>query len=99
MAARKKTPNPTTTKRTASILIEAMATVFPDPGYTSKACSQCGQIGSRIKPRFVCDACGRRAQSVVNAASNHARPGERALSPRAAQNRPDVEETGNHVGL
>jgi hypothetical protein len=99
MPARKKTQKATTTKRTASILIEAMATVFTDPGYTGKACSQCGYIGSRIKPCFVRDARGRRAHCGVSAASNHARPGKGALSPRGAQNRSDVEETGNHVGL
>jgi hypothetical protein len=98
MPARTKSPKPTT-KRTVSILIEVMATVFTDPGYTIKPCSQCGHIGSRIKPRFVCDACGRWAHCDVNPASGNARPGERAVSPRAAQSRPDAEETGNHVGL
>ena len=98
MPARKKTAKPTT-KDTTSILVEAMATVFTDPDDASKARSQCGHIGSRIKPRFICGACGRRAHSDVNAAANRFLPGERAFSPRAAQNRPDVEETGNHVGL
>jgi transposase len=98
MSAGKKTPEPTT-KRTASILIATVATVVSDLAYTGKTCSQCGQIGSRIKLRVVCDTCDRRTHSDVKAASNHARPGERSVSPRAAQNWPDVEETGNHVGL
>jgi hypothetical protein len=98
MPARKKTPKPTT-KRTVSILIEVMATVFTNPGYTMKPWSQCGDIGSRIKPRFVGNACGRSAHSDVNPASRNARPGERARSPGAPQNRPDTEETGDHVGL
>jgi putative transposase len=98
MSAGKKTPEPTT-KRTASILIATMATVLTDLAHTNKTSSQCGQIGSRIKRRVVCDACGRRAHSDVKAAARNARPGERSLSPSAVQDRPDAEETGNHVGL
>jgi putative transposase len=58
-----------------------IATVFTDQACTSKACSQCGQIGSRMKHRFVC-GCGR-AHSESIAALNHARLGESALAPRA----------------
>jgi putative transposase len=42
-----------------------IATIFTDPAYTSKGCSDCGQIGLRVKHRFVCK-CGRRAHSDVN---------------------------------
>jgi putative transposase len=66
-----------------------IATVFVNPAYSSKACYECGQIGLRVKHSFICN-CGRRAHSDVNAASNLARLGERALSPRAVVNRPDV---------
>jgi hypothetical protein len=66
-----------------------LATVFVNPAYSSKACYECGQIGLRVKHSFICN-CGRRAHSDVNAASNLARLGERALSPRAVVNRPDV---------
>jgi transposase len=75
----------------------AIATLFTDPAYTSKARSQCGQIGLRVKHGRTGN-CGRRAHSDVNAASNHALLGERALSPRVDVNRPYVEEAG-HVGL
>jgi transposase len=73
-----------------------LATVFTDPACTSKACSQCGRIGSLMTHRFV---CGRPARSDVNAALNHARRGESALTPRADIKGPYVEETGNHVGF
>jgi putative transposase len=74
-----------------------MATQFTVPAYTSKVCSEYGQIGSRVKDCFTCN-WGRRPHSDVNAASNHARLGETALSPRADVNRPYVAEAG-HVGL
>ena len=77
---------------------EGIATVFTDPAYTSKGCSECGQIGSRVKHRFTCK-CGRRAHSDVNAASNHARLGERALSPRGDVNRPYVGEINHALSL
>jgi IS605 OrfB family transposase len=68
-----------------------IATIFVDPAYTSQTCSGCGEIGLRAKHRFDCK-CGRRAHSDVNAASNLARLGESALSPRADVNRPYVAE-------
>jgi transposase len=71
-----------------------IATLFADPAYTSKACSGCARIGSRVKHCFTCN----RACSDVNAASNHDLPGERALSPRVDVTRAYVEEAG-HVGL
>ena len=66
-----------------------IATVFVNPAYSSKSCNDCGQIGLRVKHRFTCD-CGRRAHSDVNAASNLAGRGERALSPRGDVSRPNV---------
>jgi IS605 OrfB family transposase len=75
-----------------------IASVFTDPAYTSKGCSDCGQIGLRVKHRFVCK-CGRRAHSDVNSARNHARLGERALSPRGEVNRPNVGEISHALSL
>ena len=72
-----------------------IVTPFVPPAYTSKACSICGKIGSRVKHRFSCDDCGRLAHSDVNAASTIARLGESALSPRAAVTRPDVAEVSH----
>jgi hypothetical protein len=53
-----------------------------------------GEIGLRAKHRFDCK-CGRRAHGDVNAASNLARLGESALSPRADVNRTHVAEIGH----
>lgn len=75
-----------------------IAAIFTDPAYTSRSCSDCGQIGLRVKHHFVCK-CGCRAHSDVNAARNHARLGERALSPRGVVSRPDVGERYLAVSL
>jgi putative transposase len=75
-----------------------IATVFTDPAYTSKGCSDCGQIGLLVKHRLT-GKCGRRARSDVNAASNHARLGEGALSPRGEVNRPDGGECRHALPL
>lgn len=69
-------------------------TIFTNPAYTSKGCSWCGQIGSRVKHRFTC-GCGRRAHSDVNAARNHARLGEINISARGEVIRPNVGEVGD----
>jgi putative transposase len=73
-----------------------IATMFTDPASPSKTCSECDQIASPIKHRFVC-GWGRRAHSDLYACP--ARLGERVLAPRADANPPYVEEAGNHVGL
>jgi hypothetical protein len=70
------------------------ATIFVDPAYTSQTCSGCGEIGLRAKHRFD-RKCGRRAHSDVNAASNRARLGQSALSPRADVDRPYGAEIGH----
>lgn len=72
--------------------------IFVNPAYTSQTCSECGQIGLRVKHRFTCD-CGCRAHSDVNASSNLARLGESALSLRAAVNRPYVGEISHGLSL
>jgi IS605 OrfB family transposase len=60
-----------------------IATVFVNPAYSSKTCYDYGSLGRRVRHRFTCD-CGYQAHSDVNAALNHARVGERVLSPDAA---------------
>ncbi|MDY6909370.1 MAG: zinc ribbon domain-containing protein [Thermodesulfobacteriota bacterium] len=52
--------------------------------------STCGDIGTRIRHRFVCEHCGLRAHSDLTASRNLARIGETAVSPRAAVNTPNV---------
>lgn len=80
--------------RAAGIAVE-----YVDPAYTSQTCSCCGEIGTRVKHRFVCDHCGLRAQSDLNASRNLARIGSGAPLPRAAVNTPDVGcvGMGNHA--
>jgi IS605 OrfB family transposase len=43
----------------------AIATVLTNPANTGMACSQRGQIGSRMTHRLVCDGCVRRAHRGV----------------------------------
>lgn len=76
-----------------------IAVEYVNPAYTSQTCSHCGHLGRRRKHRFVCENCGLRAHSDLNASRNLARIGETAVSLRAAVNTPDVEsvDRGNHV--
>jgi putative transposase len=69
-----------------------IAVEYVNPAYTSQTCSACGARGRRHQHRFVCDHCGLRAHSDLNASRNLARIGETAVSPRAAVNTPDVGE-------
>lgn len=71
-----------------------IAVEYVDPAYTSQTCSGCGSLGARIKHRFVCDHCGLRAHSDLNASRNLARIGSGAPLPRAAVNTPDVGSVG-----
>lgn len=71
--------------RAAGIAVE-----YIDPAYTSQTCSNCGNLGNRVKHRFVCEHCGLRAHADCNASRNLARIGGRALPPRASVNPPDV---------
>jgi IS605 OrfB family transposase len=71
-----------------------IAVEYVDPAYTSRTCSACGRLGSRIRHRFVCAPCGLRAHSDVNASRNLARMGGTAVPPRAPVNPPDVLEDG-----
>jgi putative transposase len=46
--------------------------IYVNPAYTSKTCSECGQLGSRNKHRFSC-SCGFLAHSDWNASRNIAK--------------------------
>jgi putative transposase len=76
-----------------------IAVEYVNPAYTSQTCSDCGSIGKRSKHRFVCEHCGLRAHSDLNASRNLARSGSGAPLSRAAVNTPDVGgvDMGNHV--
>ena len=69
---------------------------YVNPAYSSQACSDCGQLGRRVKHRFEC-SCGLRAHADLNASRNLARIGETAVSPRAAVNTPDVGRVARHA--
>lgn len=59
------------------------------PGYSSKACSQCGQLGNRNRHDFSC-SCGHRTHSDTNASWNLKAVGEGwALSQGASQRAPE----------
>lgn len=76
-----------------------IAVEYVNPAYTGRTCACCGHIGKRVRRRFVCENCGLRAHSDLNASRNLARIGGTAVSPRAAVNTPDVGrvDRGNHV--
>lgn len=67
-----------------------IAVEYVDPAYTSQTCSGCGRLGKRVKHRFVCEHCGLRAHSDLNASRNLARIGGTAVPPRAVVNTPYV---------
>ncbi len=74
-----------------------IAVEYVNPAYSSRSCSECGALGSRLKHRFVCESCGLRAHADLNASRNLARIAESALSTRAAVNTPDVGDWGGDV--
>lgn len=76
-----------------------IAVEYVNPAYTSQTCSDCGSIGKRSKHRFVCENCGLRAHSDLNASRNLARIGSGAPLSRAVVDTPDVGsvDRGNHV--
>jgi IS605 OrfB family transposase len=53
-------------------------TLYVCPAYTSKTCSHCLSLGSRIKHRFFCSHCGSLQHSDLNASRNLLRLGESA---------------------
>jgi putative transposase len=64
---------------------------YINPAYTSKSCSVCNAIGTRVKHKFSCKNCGHKAHSDVNAASNIAKF-DRLFSPsRGHVGGPNVE--------
>jgi IS605 OrfB family transposase len=74
-----------------------IAVEYVHPASTSQTCSACGRVGKHLKHRFVCDHCGLRAHSDVNASRNLARIAETAVSARARVNPPDVPVDGHTV--
>lgn len=62
--------------------------IYVNPAYSSKTCSVCGCLGSRIKHKFSCLSCGHLAHSDRNAAVNLAKLAE-SIGPA----RPDVTPT------
>ncbi|ABA58671.1 Transposase, IS605 OrfB [Nitrosococcus oceani ATCC 19707] len=47
--------------------------IYVNPAYSSKSCSACGCLGSRIQHKFSCSSCGHLAHSDRNAAVNLAK--------------------------
>ena len=64
---------------------------YINPAYTSKSCSVCGNIGTRVKHKFSCKNCGHLSHSDVNAASNIAKFDRLFSLSRGAVSRPNVE--------
>jgi putative transposase len=69
---------------------------YVNPAYTSRMCSACGKLGTRLKHRFEC-SCGFRAHADLNASWNLVRIGAPAVAPRAAVNTPDVGCVARHA--
>lgn len=74
-----------------------IAVEYVNPAYTSQTCACCGELGKRLKHRFVCEKCGLRAHADLNASRNLARIGSGAPLSRAAVNTPDVGNVGRSV--
>lgn len=55
--------------------------LYVSPAYTSKTCSHCLSLGTRLKHRFYCSNCGSLQHSDLNASRNLLRLGESADSP------------------
>ena len=72
---------------------------YVNPAYTSQICAACGVLGKRHKHHFVCEHCGLRAHSDLNASRNLAQIGSGAPLSRAAVNTPDVAigSVSNHA--
>jgi putative transposase len=64
--------------------------IFVDPAYTSKTCSNCGEIGIRNKHRFICKNCGIQRHSDLNASQNIRKIAESADSVTGTVNCPNV---------
>jgi IS605 OrfB family transposase len=80
-------------------LAVGIAITYVDPAYTSQTCSQCGNLGNRMRHRFACEKCGIFAHSDRNAAQNLARIGASALAPTGDVVRPNVGASAHHKSL
>jgi IS605 OrfB family transposase len=68
-------------------------TLYVCPAYTSKTCSHCLSLGSRIKHRFFCSLCGSLQHSDLNASRNLLRLGESADPSTGDVNRRHIAVT------
>lgn len=66
---------------------QGIQVLYVHPAYTSKTCSCCGALGSRIKHRFSCSNCGSLQHSDLNASRNILRLGTSADVPTGDVNR------------
>jgi len=73
-----------------------LAVAIVDPAYSSKTCAVCGCLGTRLKHRFSCSACGNLAHSDLNASRNLAKLAPSAEGSRVAVTRPYVATSVDH---
>ena len=66
---------------------QGIQVLYVDPAYTSKTCSCCLSLGSRIKHRFSCSNCGSLQHSDLNASRNILRLGLSVDKPTGDVNR------------
>lgn len=64
--------------------------IYVNPAYSSKTCSVCGCLGSRVKHNFSCSSCGHLAHSDRNAAVNLAKLAESIGTARGSVDTPNV---------
>jgi len=70
--------------------------IFVNPAYTSKTCSECGQLGTRDKHRFSCKNCGTQQHSDLNASRNICKVALSADNVTGDVNRPYVAMALSH---
>src|SRR5581483_1518627 len=78
-------------------LEKGIPVIFIGPAYTSKTCSRCGSLGSRIRHSFFC-SCGYRNNADYSATFNISSRGH-ALLVGALSKSPDVGSTDKPAAL